>query len=111
MDAMNTYADIVEKVLTPYTAIPYAHGELACEAVFDRARGRFVLMTVGWDQEGRVHFPLVHIDLIAGKIWIQADNTDAVIASQLVEAGIPKDHIVLGFRSPEVRQLTEFAVA
>jgi hypothetical protein len=29
----------------------------------------------------------------------------------LVEAGVPKDKIVLGFKSPERRKDTEFAVA
>jgi hypothetical protein len=29
----------------------------------------------------------------------------------LVEAGIPKDHIVLAFQSPGMRKYTDFAVA
>jgi hypothetical protein len=33
------------------------------------------------------------------------------IATELVEAGVPKEQIVLGFRPPEMRQYTEFAVA
>ena len=33
------------------------------------------------------------------------------VAEELVQAGIPKSHIVLGFRPPEVRKHTEYAVA
>ena len=38
-----------------------------------------------------------------GKVWLEADNTDAVIARELIGAGIPKSEIVLGFRAPELR--------
>ena len=33
------------------------------------------------------------------------------LATELVEAGIPKEDIVLAFHAPEMRPLTEFAVA
>jgi XisI protein len=110
MAAVN-YADIIEKVLDVYTKIPYAHGDLTCEAIFDRPRSRFVLITFGWDDDERVHHPLVQIDIVGGKLWIQADNTEHGVAPELVHAGIPKSQIVLAFRPPELRQHTEYAVA
>lgn len=54
---------------------------------------------------------LVHIDLIDGKIWIQRDGTEEGIAADLERAGIPIEHIVLGFRPPELRQYTDYGVA
>ncbi len=81
------------------------------EAVFDRSNDRYLLVNVGWDRGRRVHGSLVHIDIIDGKIWIQRDGTEDGIANELVSAGIPRDHIVLGFRPAEVRPFTEFAVA
>jgi len=101
MDTLNTYSDIVEQVLGVYTTIPYSHGDLTCEAIFDRQRRRFVLVTVGWDDEQRVHYPVIHIDIIGGKLWIQTDNTDCGVASELEAAGVPKSDIVLAFRAPE----------
>jgi hypothetical protein len=111
MAAVNAYADIIEKILDPYTKAPYAHGDLTCDAIFDLARNRFILVTLGWDDDERVHHPLVHIDVIDGKLWIQADNTEHGVAPELVEAGIPKSQIVLAFQAPEVRKHTEYAVA
>jgi hypothetical protein len=111
MATVNDYTDIVEQVLDGYTKMPYAHGDLTCEAIFDRPRGRFVLMTLGWEDGERVHDPLVHIDLVDSKLWIQADNTEHGVAPELVQAGIPKAHVILGFRPSEVRQYTDFAVA
>jgi hypothetical protein len=66
---------------------------------------------VGWDGERRIHGCLVHVDLIDGKIWIQWDGTEESIAADLERAGIPKEHIVLGFRPPELRLYTGYAVA
>ncbi|MCE2401184.1 XisI protein [Candidatus Poribacteria bacterium] len=40
---------------------------------------------------------------------IQQDNTEG-IAPELERFGIPKEHIVLGFRSPDIRQYTGYAV-
>ena len=57
-----------------------------------------------------MHFPLVHIDIVGGKVLIEKDNTEDGVATELVEAGIPKTQIVLAFRSPEVRKQTEYAV-
>jgi hypothetical protein len=111
MAAVNAFADIVENVLDVYTKIPYAHGDLTCEAIFDRPRSRFVLLTLGWDDDERVHHPLVHIDIVGDKLWIQTDNTEHGIAPELVQAGIPKSNIVLAFRPAEVRKHTEYAVA
>ena len=111
MASVNAFAEIVEKVLDGYTKIPYAHGDLACEAIFDCLRSRFVLITLGWDDDERVHHPLVHIDIVGEKLWIQTDNTEHGIAPELVQAGIPKSNIVLAFRPPEVRKHTDYAVA
>jgi XisI protein len=111
MDPVSALGQAVERVLTVYTQIPYAHGELRCEALFDREHRRYALITLGWNAGKRVHFPLVHIDIVDGKVWIEKDNTEAGVAAELVAAGVPKSQIVLAFRSPEVRKETDYAVA
>ena len=111
MDPLSAYRQAVERVLTVYTKIPYAHGELRCEALFDREHDRYALITLGWNAGKRVHFALVHIEIVGDKVWIEKDTTEAGVASELVQAGIPKSQIVLAFRPPEVRQHTEYAVA
>ena len=111
MDSLSTYRQAVERVLTSYTRIPYAHGDLRCEAIFDREHDRYALLTLGWNAGKRVHFLLVHIDIVGDKVWIEKDNTEDGVATELVQAGIPKSQIVLAFRSPELRKHTEYAVA
>lgn len=53
---------------------------------------------------------VLHLDIKDGKIWIQHDGTEGGIALELVERGVPKQDIVLGFHSPLKHQFTEFAV-
>ena len=111
MDNLDHYRQAIESILEKHTEVPYAYGDIQTEAVFDRGRDRYLLMNVGWDDGKRVHGSLVHVDIIAGKIWIQRDGTEDGIATELLAAGVAKEHIVLGFRSFELRQHTEFAAA
>jgi hypothetical protein len=45
------------------------------------------------------------------KVWIQYDGPSSPVADALLAAGIPREAIVLGCQSPELRQYTGFAVA
>lgn len=111
MDTLNRYRKLIEKTLEEYASIPYAYGDITTHPVFDRPRDRYLLVNVGWKNDSRVHGALVHIEIIDGKIWIQRDGTEDGMAEDFVRAGIPRDHIVLGFHPPDVRLLTDYAAA
>ncbi len=111
MDRLDRYRQMIRKVLSEYVQIRYANGDIQNEAVFDRDTDRYLIVSVGWQDVKRVHGVLVHLDIINDKVWIQRDGTEDGIAGELVAAGIPKDHIVLGFHPSDVRQHTEYAVA
>ncbi len=111
MDTVNRYRQLIQKILIDYTQIPYAHGDIQFETVFDREADRYLVVILGREKVRRVYSCLIHVDIIEGKVWIQRDGTEEGIANELIKAGIPKDQIVLGFRSPERRKLTELAVA
>jgi len=111
MDTLDTYRQIIQNVLREYVRVPYAYGEIHNEVVFDREADRYLVVSVGWQAVKRIHGCLIHLDLINGKVWIQRDGTEHGIANDLVAAGIPRDRIVLGFHTPDVRPYTEYAVA
>ena len=50
------------------------------------------------------------IDIIDEKLWIQQDGTEEGIAEEMVKMSIPKDKIILAYKSLERRTITEFAV-
>ena len=49
------------------------------------------------------------MSIVNGKIWIQKDETEEGIATDLEKHGVPKDKIVLAFKSPALRKYTEYA--
>ncbi len=111
MDSLKIkYRTIVEQLLADYADF-LGSDEVQMELVFDRDRDRYLLVETGWQDGYRIYGSLLHIDIIENKIWIQHDGTEEGVAEELVNAGISKDCIVLGFKSMERRKLTEFAVS
>jgi XisI protein len=88
----------------------YERGVQEC-LVMDDERGHYQWLGVGWtESDSRRAFDVyVHLDVREGMIWVQVDNTEPGIADELVELGIPKNKIVLGFQAPYKRKFTEFA--
>ena len=78
------------------------------QLLFDDERGGYLVLDIGWNEAKYLHATPIHINLIGDKIWIQDDDTEEGVATDLLAAGIPKEDIVLGFRHPNVRQYTEF---
>ncbi len=112
MDSLkNHYRKIIEKVLKDYADFLGNDENVEVELVFDRERNRYLLVEAGWEDGYRIYGTLLHIDMIDNKLWIQHDGTEDGIAVELVTAGIPKEKIVLGFRTLEERKHTEFAVS
>ena len=111
MDTLDNYRRIIKEVLIPYTEIPYTFGVVECKAVFDTERDSYLLMSVGWENSQRVHYCMVHVDIIHNKIWVQRDRTEDGVTYELEAAGIPKDKIVLAFQPEDIRHYTEYAVA
>jgi XisI protein len=111
MDPLNDDRAIIRRILLPYADIRYAYGDIHNEVVFDDANARYLVMSQGRMGKKRVHGCLIHVEIIDGKIWIQRDGTEDGVADELVEAGIPKSRIVLGFWDPEARKLGDFAAA
>ena len=110
MERINYY-ELIEKIIQQH-AIEKNPNDLAVDRmIFDRNRDSYLLLHLGWDGEERIYGVSIHIDIQNGKIWIQQDFTEEGIANQLVELGVPKTDIVLGFRAPVVREFTEFAIA
>lgn len=111
-DKLTRYRAIARQVVMEYASYKLSYGEVQTEPVVDPERDHYEVVHVGWDNRGRrVHSAVIHLDIIDGKIWIQHDSTDWPVAEALLEAGVPKEDIVLGFHPAEVRPLTGFAVA
>ncbi|MBE9078283.1 XisI protein [Romeria aff. gracilis LEGE 07310] len=77
----------------------------------DKDNHHYLLIETGWQNDRRIYGTLIHIDIIGEKVWIQHDGTETGIANELTDLDIPKDQIVLAYKSPERRKITDFAVS
>lgn len=114
MDKTIKYKTIVRKVAEYIASISPSDANVETQLIIDDEHGHYLLYSVGWENDDyREYSSFVHLDVKPdGKVWIQHDGTDLKIALLLVEEGIPKSDIVLGFRAPYRRELMgEFAVA
>lgn len=113
MDKLTKYRQLIKQLLLEQVALaersPLA--EVETIPVFDEERDDYLIRDVGWLQRKRVRNTLLDVRLRNGKIWIEEDWTEEGLATALLEAGVPKEDIVLAFHAPEMRQYTEFAVA
>lgn len=110
MAEVNDFKRFVREIIEHYAQFRSAVGEVDTEVVIDESQGHFELMRSGWINGYQVHGTLIHVDIGGDKIWIQHDGTEEGVANELVERGVPKENIVLAFKSPELRKLTGFAV-
>ena len=109
MDKIELYRHVIQSFLTAYASIPIANGSIDCYTVFDTKQDRYLVINVGWDGDRRVYGSVLHLDIREGKIWIEQNMTEVRIAQELVERGVAKENIVLGFHPPEMRQYTDYA--
>lgn len=110
MDKIEKYQDIITSLLEEYAAIPPSYPtSLRDELIADTVRNHFQLVSLGWEANRYVFEVVFHIDILDGKVWIQQNNTEANIAEELVERGIPKSDIVIGFQPPSVRAISGYA--
>ncbi|MEH2248363.1 XisI protein [Nostoc sp.] len=107
MEGMN-YSELVQTVLERHTE-NHLFEDTDKELIFNFQRNHYILVHVGWGNKERVYGCVVHVNVKDGKIWIQRDLIEEGIANQLVEFGVTKTDIVLGFRSPYVQQFTGFS--
>lgn len=111
MDKLTNFHAIIYPILKEYAEIPYRYQNLKHKLIISDDYKDYLLMTIGWEDDLKIHGCLVHLEIIEQKIWIHRDGLEDGIASDLVRAGISKSDIVLAFHPPDVRQFTEFAVS
>ncbi len=111
IEKLNRYRQIIEQVLETQAKTPAVPETVEGMAVCDPVRDQYLLMDVGWAPYGRAHDVVVHLRLKDGKVWVEWDGIEYGIAEDLIEAGIPKEDIVLAFGDREPKTLTELAAA
>jgi XisI protein len=112
MDKIAKYRQIIERLLSKRLQSRLANSpEAVPHLVKDPDKDEYLLVWVGWSGKSYRHGLMFHLQIIDNKIWIHEDKTDYDIANRLVEEGIPKSDIVLGYVAPYLRDSAGFATA
>ena len=113
MDKLEYYRHLIRKVLTEYYELDAKSTDSTLESalIFDEGHDHYLLIVMGWLPEERIKVNTIHVRLRDGKIWIEEDWTEDGVVTDFLQAGVPREDIVLAFHPPHLRQYTEFAIA
>lgn len=114
MDKVKKYQDIVLAFLEFYlseTGEDRPGTSVKRRILADRENNSFQLLSAGWNGQHYIFSPMFHFDIIEGKIWMQCNNTEWEAVDFLMEHGVDKQDIVLGFVPPQARHFSGFATA
>jgi XisI protein len=110
MDKLEQYRNIIKELLEKYSQYKPKYGDIDVEKIFDNEHNHYQITAVGWNNQNRVYGAMMHLDIKNNKIWIQQNTTEVDIALELMDMGVQKEDIVVGFHTPKVRQMTGFGV-
>jgi hypothetical protein len=102
---LDVYKQGIKQVLSAYETLKTNQSEV--KLLFDDDRMRYMVMRVGWFNQKHIHLCLVHIDITGDEVIIQCNNTEDMVATKLVKAGIPQNKIRLGFLPPGSQTFVE----
>ncbi|BAZ79674.1 MAG: XisI protein [Nostocales cyanobacterium 94392] len=111
MATLEHYRQCIQTILNKHGQFKPNYEEIDNELIFDTFHDHYQLMYVGWNGLKRVYYSIIHFDIKDGKIWIQQNMTDADLAQELENMGVPKEDIVLGLQPPYKRPYTGYGVA
>lgn len=112
MDKLKKYRKVLQNIILKHASYKPINEGIEPLPICDSLRDEYLLMDVGWEKgERRSHEIVFHFRINNGKIYIEADNTDAQIINELTNAGITKDDIVLAYYPIAKRQTLDFAIA
>lgn len=100
------YQTCIKHLLSEYEPLNTQDTEI--HLCFDDKRMSYLVMRIGWFQKyKRIHRCVIHIEIVHDTVVIQANNTEDQIDAELIEMGIPKEKICLGFIPADFRAYAE----
>ncbi len=111
-DQIKTYGLILTNWLTDFAVTRNTGSDDDYQLVIDNTHHHYQIIRSSW-YEDRFQFRVVfHFQIKpTGKVWLLVNNTDLLVTDDLIEMGIPKSDIVIGFLPEFMRPYSGFAVA
>lgn len=112
MEKIATYTEILAQFVAAYAAPQSGKQEFEKQVLIDREHLHFQVQCLGWIGDKFIHNVQLHFDIKPdGKIWIQQNWTEDDVAALLLQRGVAREDLVIGFQPPRYRALSGYAVA
>ncbi|KOR32881.1 fatty-acid oxidation protein subunit alpha [Achromatium sp. WMS3] len=111
MDRLAKYRSCILQIIDKYGSYQPSYGDVEVQTICDEKKDHYQIVNVGWHNNKRIYGCSLHIDIKNNKIWIQHNSTERRIANELLELGVQKEDIILGFHTPYMRQFSDYAVS
>lgn len=108
---IKSYQAVLEKYLQEEANDKVIPG-IEFQVIADKQNNHYQLVETGWYDSHYIHSVIFHFQIKNnGKIWLLINNSDILVADELMKRSVPASDIVLGFQPANVRQFTGFATA
>lgn len=109
MDKIAHYQNAVCALFADYVnnTVTRSAEQLAPQVLIDKEHNKFQVLYYGWQRDKYTFFAAFHFDIIDGKIWLQCNNTEWEVDTILIEKGVAKEDIVIGFLPPYYREIAK----
>jgi XisI protein len=104
VDSKGCYAELITKVLRGAAVNQPRLQNLKINAVCDKEVGQFLMIGTGWEQSSWKDMILFHAWLKDGKVIVEEDNFEAMVAA-LVDAGVAAEDILSADELAETEQV------
>lgn len=112
MDKIEKYKNIIQKEFEYQQTIKIANApDIKRHLIINKDRTDFLLLNIGFQGKSYSHYPVFHVAIKKGQVIIYQDNTDIALVNILIEEGINKADIVLGYLTKFSQELSPYAVA
>lgn len=111
IDKITNYRQILQQVVEKHATMSGEPEDVESIPICDPVHDNYLLMDIGMGENGRTGYVVFHLRLKDGKVWIERDGIEYGIAQDLIDAGVAKEDIVLGFYGNEPKPLSELAAA
>lgn len=111
MDKLKLYRQSIKNLLTEYQSLEKESIYRESQLIFDENKDHYLWLKIGWNDQKRIYYTVIHFDIKNDKIWLQQNATDLNPAEDLIELGVKREDIILGLQPPHKRPYTNYGVA
>jgi hypothetical protein len=111
MDKIKKYHQAMVSLLEDYQEYLKNTKTTTHQIVIDEKNHHYQLVAMGWEGQRYFFNVLFHFDIVEDKVWLRQNDTEWKIIDELVEKGVDKKDIIIGYVPASLRERIAVAYA